>query len=551
MIEGWRQNLGRFGRGLFSAASVRHWTFFGWLVFTVVLAVAAWQRGVLPAIAVADPDTWGYFIPALKLLSGGGFVQEGGRDWLYSAFIAGSLQITGSMAGLVRIQQVLGLLSGLLMILALRSWAAFLPRTAAREAGVAIVGGLAVCLYLWRPYTSLAEMQVRPEAIWSFFIFAQILVLLEYGRERWVRGRLWPALGFAVATCVLAYVNLLLRPSWGLAVPLAMVPILLGVWGPRAGMLLRVLTPVVAVVVTVLVLWLPLKFFFTRDLRSENRLPMALFTIHAKWILQHFEEEARTLPPGSSEREFPDRILAVFAKEFQHMDEKEGVYDELGFDADYLQYRSPLFGLLQKELGLTDAQLNAFLRQSYVAAWRSQPMGMGGKVWTQYQYFLLPDYDIFYKRSMDFQKRFQLALPELPENPAGLSDSVGKIYAGFRGEVAAAAQRELVVHPHLILQRVARVFADGAPYLVVVFLILLAVCFRLRESLDVRLAGLFALLLYGLVAAHAMTIAIIHALDVNRYRLSYAGPLLLALAVMAIFCVTVIPRLMDRRKSAN
>src|SRR6516225_3905175 len=74
-----------------------------WSIELLILAVVmffGWKaRMVWPAVPLADPDTWGYINPSLSWLSGFGFVQAGGRDWLYPALVALFLKTTGSFAG--------------------------------------------------------------------------------------------------------------------------------------------------------------------------------------------------------------------------------------------------------------------------------------------------------------------------------------------------------------------------------------------------------------------------------------------------------------------
>jgi len=45
--------------------------------------------------------------------------------------------------------------------------------------------------------------------------------------------------------------------------------------------------------------------------------------------------------------------------------------------------------------------------------------------------------------------------------------------------------------------------------------------------------------LYGAPFGNALTVSIIHALDISRYRYSYGPPLLLAIAALIVFTVVV------------
>ncbi|MFZ4681094.1 MAG: hypothetical protein ACOYMS_01225 [Terrimicrobiaceae bacterium] len=544
-----REFLRLVNRRLFSPSAARGWQLAGWIAATLIVAVAVWQRWQIPAIAVADPDSWGYFRPALNLLSGGGFVQHNGRDWLYSALVAGALEVTGSMAGLVRFQQMLGVLAGILLAVTLRLWAQFLPGSAGREAGAAVLGAVAMGIFLWRPDSLAFEVQLRPESVWSFFILLQLLCLLAYCRERWVRHRYGVALCYALAAVPLAYANVLLKPSWGLALLVTIAPVFFGILGPRAGLGLRLLTPVAAVGLSVLTLWLPARMLFVRDEMAATRLPLALFTIHAKWILAHYEQKAQSLRPDSAERHFLDRFLPVFREEFaQTMTQKKITYDRLGYDADYLRYRSPIFDWLNSEGGIAGERLNAFCYASYLETWRSQPLGMADKVWGQFRFFLFPQDDDFYKRGTNLQERYRITLEKLPDDLPGSSDRVAALYAAFREQATQASVRTFKVEPWGPLQKLSLGLAAITPALLLVFLVVLAACLLRPGLSDLRLAGLTALLLYAAPAANALTVSIIHVLDLPRYRLSYAGPFLLALAAVILFNVIALIRIAGIRR---
>ncbi|MEI9894049.1 MAG: hypothetical protein WDN28_09220 [Chthoniobacter sp.] len=97
------------------------------LLLAVVLALAWKARTAWPAVPLADQDTWGYLHPALTWLSGLGFEQTDGRDWLYPALVALFLKMAGSFSGIVVGQKALGILSGVCMAITWRCWVSMLP----------------------------------------------------------------------------------------------------------------------------------------------------------------------------------------------------------------------------------------------------------------------------------------------------------------------------------------------------------------------------------------------------------------------------------------
>src|ERR1700745_468718 len=74
-------------------------------------------RARVPVVPLADGDTWGYLRPALCWLSGLGFEQTYGRDWLYPALLAGILKISGNFCAITYVQRFLGLAGIFLFLL--------------------------------------------------------------------------------------------------------------------------------------------------------------------------------------------------------------------------------------------------------------------------------------------------------------------------------------------------------------------------------------------------------------------------------------------------
>jgi hypothetical protein len=96
-------------------------------LLTLIMVIAAVTGGLIvrtgfPDIPLADGDTWGYLHPALSWLSGLGFHQPYGRDWLYPALLAGILNIGGDFRAITLVQRFLGVAGIFIFWLAWRSW---------------------------------------------------------------------------------------------------------------------------------------------------------------------------------------------------------------------------------------------------------------------------------------------------------------------------------------------------------------------------------------------------------------------------------------------
>src|SRR6201982_867967 len=101
-------------------------------LFALIIVITAVTGGLIvrhgfPDIPFADGDTWGYLHPALSWLSGLGFHQTYGRDWLYPALLAGILKFSGDFCAITYVQRFLGLAGIFIFWLAWRSWLRLLP----------------------------------------------------------------------------------------------------------------------------------------------------------------------------------------------------------------------------------------------------------------------------------------------------------------------------------------------------------------------------------------------------------------------------------------
>ncbi len=72
-------------------------------------------------------------------------------------------------------------------------------------------------------------------------------------------------------------------------------------------------------------------------------------------------------------------------------------YPRLGFDPDYLMYRSTIFPFLEKERDMPLKDLAAFCRTSFLSAIVSEPSSYARKVFTQLGYFFFPDEGTFFR----------------------------------------------------------------------------------------------------------------------------------------------------------
>jgi len=158
-------------------------------------------RARLPVGPLADGDTWGYLRPALNWLSGLGFEQTYGRDWLYAALLAGILKVSGAFCAITYVQRFLGLASILFYWLAWRSWLRLLPlQKPAWRWACLIVTLLLLALYALNADQALLENSIRPEGVLAFFELLCLYCLISFFLARWKWRRTGSTIAFGAAT---------------------------------------------------------------------------------------------------------------------------------------------------------------------------------------------------------------------------------------------------------------------------------------------------------------------------------------------------------------
>lgn len=506
------------------------------VALAVVLVLGAVARFSVPNFPIPDFDSPGYLSPAVSWLNGEGFRQAAGRDWLYPAFLALILKTAGSFSAIAVFQKLLGFCSILFLAATWRLWVSMLNLGPIAQCLALLAGAIPAYFQACNSVAVFFELRLRPESILTCFVFAQLFCILAYGRYRWLTPRPLLSLIFGALALVLAYACCLLKPSWLFALVTTTLPIFLGLFGafPRR---IRWLTPVCGVVLAALLLWLPAKLFYIPDSASRTFLPSTLVTIHAKLIMATLSKQAAQLPEGDPHRTQLDNILAAFAREFPIAASRPGTYESMGFDPDYLYYKSSLMPVIWENSGRSDEGLRAFCLRAYFDTALDQPLAMAGKVGAQFSYFLFPDHNSFYRSRIELKEAYQAALPVFPE-----------AFDASRPELGAEYWRNLhalsTTAPRVGPRPLARLVGDTASSLgfsvVVLFLVMLAVSHFWEPLKSLRFAGWAALLVYSAPAANAFTIAVSHALDNSRYRQSYGSFVVFALTALAVFAITVL-----------
>jgi len=513
----------------------------GWFVLALLIAAAAMARFRIAPVAISEWDSWGWLDPALSWLGGTGFRERFEREWLYGAFLAACLRLTGSFSGYIIIQQVLGLLAGVLMWLTWRTWTTLFPKQVVFEIASVITGLLVVAVYLFSPIALTFELSIRPEAIMAFTAFLQLSCIANYCKFRWHEPKPMASAFFGALAIPLAYALFVLKPNWLLAVPATTLPVFVGLFGKTISFTVRLITPILGLFLVLVSLLLPEKIFFIPATETRVVLPMTLFTIHADVIHESMKREIAT--PGESEerRRFLEAFLPVFDREMQTARTLARYYPRLGFDPDYLMYRSSIFPFLGKNYAMSREDISAFCRRSFLSAVWNQPFGYARKVITQLGYFFFPDDGTFFRARIKMGKLYEYVLTTVPESlDKAIGQPVKDLYDTYRQSVIVQAGQSGSLEVFRPFRSFLRAVKVCAFWIELAFFLSLAACLLFGSLAQFRLPGFVATVFFLAPAGNALTVALIHALDNSRYRGSYGPLLLFALAGMFLFILTTL-----------
>ena len=512
----------------------------GWLVLVLLLAGATAMRMRISPVAISEWDSWGWLDPALSWLGGTGFRERFEREWLYGAFIAACLRLTGSFSGYIIIQQTLGVVAAIFMWLTWRSWTALLPKPFILEIAAIIIGLLTAALYLFSPIALALELSIRPEGIMAFTAFLQLFCIASYCRFRWHQPRAIASLFFGALAMLLAYALFILKPNWLLSVPATTLPVFVGLFGRAIPLSTRLLTPLLGMFLIVFTLILPDKLLFIRTAETRLVLPMTLFTIHADVIQASMRHELEAAE-NPERRRFLEAFLPVLDREMETARTLAGYYPRLGFDPDYLMYRSTVFPFLERERGMSRREIASFCQSSFLSGIVSEPFSYARKVFTQLGYFFFPDDGTFFRTRVKMGKLYEYVLTTIPESlDATISQPVREMFDIYRRSAVLQAAQFTDLEILGPFRGVLRVVRSAAFWIEIAFLLSATSCLFVHSLAQFRLAALVATIFFLAPAGNAVTIALIHALDNSRYRGSYGPLLLFALASMLVFIATTL-----------
>jgi len=482
----------------------------------------------LPIVPLADGDTWGYLRPALSWLSGPGFPDALGRDWLYPALLAGILHISGDFRAITYTQHFLGFAAMLLFWLNWRSFWQLLPtQKPVRRRACFVFALLFFALYALNPQQALLENTIRPEGMLPFFEMAYFYCIISFFSARWRSHQTGVAIAFGAAGLGLSYMILLLKPSWGFSFGFSLLCLLVGGFGTTTR-LLRFGPFLAGAVVTGFLLTLPKLLGFQYDAPYRRFLPCTLVSVHAPQILKTSPASPSLQANGSGGGQ--TAFYEELAKAFRSAKENPNHYDLLGFDPDYILFSSNFFSITKAKEGWSDRELIGNCYSAYFRAWIRTPWFMLQKIEKQLRLFLFPHGGDFYSTAQSVDLNREIAVSRLFLFDRPLAPPIQNIYQAYRERLNRPSSPHPLGFP--ILPKLAFFLARISFWLQVAFFAaLVAVCLS-RRGRAWRLAGLLVAAVLAATYGNVLTIAVVHSLDVVRYRVSYAPGFLLGLAMM-------------------
>ena len=513
-----------------------------WFALALILAVGARLRLQWPLAPLSDVDTWGYLHPALSALTGQGFQHTYGRSFVYPGWVYLWLRGCGDFRAICIAQHLLGLATGVLLWRVWERWREWFPEPRLPAWMATLVGLGLVAFYVCSTMVIFLEQRIRPEAIFPFFAILALYLTLQFlgawfRTKRTLASALWG--GALVFDAILCYE---LKPSFGLAIGVALLPLLAAALQPGQVWRRRLVVPGAAagglLLAGILLLW-PEHELGQAAAINALFLPETLLTIHAKIIRDQMARDLADGNPTPYTTSWLTNLHDRLNHELSLAANTDGKYESLGFNPDYLMYEDSFCRYLYWEQGVTPVVQLGFYY--FKRAWLHQPGAMARNVARQLGIFYAQKCPAFWLgRAIDITRNYHKTL--LAFDPANYQ---AQMLAYPPARAYLDQSRRLASTPAVYRESALFTLPNSmAAELQVPLLIAVAVGWALVLCLpfaDIRRelgpAGALCLLVFAYTFGNCLTVAIVHSMDIDRYSSNLLIFAILSEVTAVVWCV--------------
>ena len=524
--------------------------------WVIIVLAAAWQRFSLPLQPAAHADVWGFLNPGLQSLLGHGFQHTHNRNFLYPGLIYGLLAVFRDFRAITVLQHLLSLGTGILLLAA---WCQarrclLLPRVPQWVFDLAGLFTMAVYLFASEP-RHFAYL-IRPDVICPFFtalaLYSMVRFLIARNRHsRPGRAFLWGAISVFLAILIPS-----LKPSFWLTAVLVNIPIWLALFDAKETLGRRLLMVGVPLGAATLLMLLPERHLEASDHESETFLPESLFSIHALIIRNQIADDAAHPDPSVPYSQVKLRsILAALDAGIAESREKSPLhFPSLGYDADYLLYKSSFFtDAARAEAGQRDYVLG-FYKYYYRRAWRKRPLEMLRKVGKQLGVFYNFTCPAFCAKGFDLRRSYERSRLALDDPEIQKTLNAWPPAGRWRKDQAVLAGAAPMIDMNEPLRLTIKLLSHAYLPALLAFLAILPWILS-KSEMRTKFGLLCALLAigYGFNFGNNLGIAILHTLDVARYSYVQFGTTLWTEMLTFVFLIELLLGTVSarRKKSAQ
>lgn len=298
------------------------------VLFGLVLVLAAIRRFSLPTVPFADGDIAGFLLPAIDLLEHGELTHFGTRSFVYPLFAAVLIKLTGTVASIAFVQHVLGLLSGVLLFMVFER-PLFQSIRNGKRAWVLTalqLGGSAYFLLansIWQ-----FEHFITSQALSTFLLTVQLYIIgVLVDKAKANSQSMW----LGALAVFLSLITYMLLPRMGFAMPLVILIVLIELWRAKLPYLKLGMVLAVPLGVFVLFVWMPERHLVNKyDKGTDYFAFRQFFYVHADMVKSLMQEDIAT---GNTQ--YPVELLQQIDNMLV-LTPGEGHFPYLGFDADTL-----------------------------------------------------------------------------------------------------------------------------------------------------------------------------------------------------------------------